>query len=68
MNGRAEVVVLGAGLTGCLAAWELARRGHKVAMKAPWSMNMSAAIMVEAETRTLSAGADPRTSALALAW
>lgn len=26
---RAEVVVLGAGLTGCLAAWELARRGRR---------------------------------------
>jgi gamma-glutamylputrescine oxidase len=26
---RADVVVLGAGLTGCLAAWELARRGHR---------------------------------------
>jgi len=25
---RADVVVLGAGLTGCLAAWELARRGR----------------------------------------
>ncbi|HTX34694.1 MAG TPA: gamma-glutamyltransferase [Bryobacteraceae bacterium] len=47
---------------------ELIRRGHKVAMKGPWSMNESAAIMVEAATGTLSAGADPRTSALALAW
>ena len=28
MSGRADVVVLGAGLTGCLAAWELARRGR----------------------------------------
>jgi glycine/D-amino acid oxidase-like deaminating enzyme len=26
---RADVVVLGAGLTGCLAAWELARRGRR---------------------------------------
>ena len=47
---------------------ELERRGHKVMMNAPWSMNSSAAIMVEATTGTLSAGADPRTSALALAW
>jgi gamma-glutamyltranspeptidase/glutathione hydrolase len=47
---------------------ELARRGHKVAMKGPWSMNSSAGIMVEAGTGTLSAGADPRTSAVALAW
>lgn len=47
---------------------ELARRGHKVTMKGPWSMNDSAAIMVEAATGTISAGADPRTTALALAW
>jgi len=47
---------------------ELLHRGHKVAMKGPWSMNDSAAIMVELSTGTLSAGADPRTTALALAW
>jgi gamma-glutamyltranspeptidase/glutathione hydrolase len=47
---------------------ELARRGHKVAMRGPWSMNDSAGILVEAETGTVSAGADPRTAALALAW
>ena len=47
---------------------ELVRRGHKVSMRPPWSMNDSAAIMVEAETGTVSAGADPRTTALALAW
>ncbi len=47
---------------------DLARRGHKVTMKGPWSMNDSAAIMVEIATGTISAGADPRTSALALAW
>jgi glycine/D-amino acid oxidase-like deaminating enzyme len=29
MNVKADVVVLGAGLTGCLAAWELARRGRR---------------------------------------
>ena len=29
MSDRADVVVLGAGLTGCLAAWELARRGRR---------------------------------------
>jgi len=38
---------------------ELMRRGHKVAMKGPWSMNASAAIMVEAATGTVSAGARP---------
>ena len=47
---------------------ELARRGHKVTMRGPWSLNDSAAILVEAATGTLSAGADPRTAALALAW
>jgi gamma-glutamyltranspeptidase/glutathione hydrolase len=46
---------------------ELMRRGHKVSMKAPWSMNSSAAIMVE-PNGTVSAGADPRVAALALAW
>jgi gamma-glutamyltranspeptidase/glutathione hydrolase len=47
---------------------DLLHRGHKVAMKGPWSMNDSAAIMVEAATGTVSAGADPRTTAVALAW
>jgi gamma-glutamyltranspeptidase / glutathione hydrolase len=47
---------------------ELARRGHKVAMRGPWSLNDSAAILIEWETGTISAAADPRTSALALAW
>jgi len=47
---------------------ELARRGHKVTMKGPWSMNDSAGIVVEPANGTVSAGADPRTTALALAW
>jgi gamma-glutamyltranspeptidase / glutathione hydrolase len=47
---------------------ELEHRGHKVRVQGPWSMNDSAAIMVDAETGTVSAGADPRTTALALAW
>jgi gamma-glutamyltranspeptidase/glutathione hydrolase len=47
---------------------ELARRGHKVEMKNPWSMNSSAGIMVDATKGTVSAGADPRTAATALAW
>jgi len=29
MKERADLIVLGAGLTGCLAAWELARRGRR---------------------------------------
>ena len=47
---------------------ELERRGHKVSVKGPWSMNASAAIFIEWNTGTVSAGADPRTTALALAW
>jgi gamma-glutamyltranspeptidase/glutathione hydrolase len=47
---------------------ELERRGHKVAMKGPWSMNDSAGLMVDFANGTVSAGADPRTAALALAW
>jgi gamma-glutamyltranspeptidase/glutathione hydrolase len=47
---------------------ELARRGHKVTMRGPWSMNSSAGILVEAGTGTVSAAADPRVAALALAW
>jgi gamma-glutamyltranspeptidase/glutathione hydrolase len=47
---------------------ELIRRGHKVSMRGPWSLNASAAIMVDAATGTLAAGADPRVAALALAW
>jgi gamma-glutamyltranspeptidase/glutathione hydrolase len=47
---------------------ELAKRGHKVTMKGPWSMNDSAAIYIDWSTGTVSAGADPRTTAMALAW
>ena len=47
---------------------ELVRRGHKVSMRGPWSMNASAAVMVDWETGTLGAAADPRTAALGLAW
>ena len=47
---------------------ELGRRGHKVETRAPWSMNASGGIMVEEATGTVSAGADPRTQGVALAW
>jgi gamma-glutamyltranspeptidase/glutathione hydrolase len=46
---------------------DLARRGHKVTMRGPWSLNDSAGILIE-PNGTLSAGADPRAPALALAW
>lgn len=47
---------------------ELARRGHKVNMRGPWSMNDSAAIVVDPATGTVSAAADPRSTVMALAW
>ena len=47
---------------------ELVKRGHKVVVKSPWSMNSSAGIVVDVQKGTLAAGADPRTSATALAW
>ena len=47
---------------------DLARRGHKVTMRPPWSMNDSAAIMVDWANGTVLGGADPRTTATALAW
>jgi gamma-glutamyltranspeptidase/glutathione hydrolase len=47
---------------------ELEHRGHKVTMRGPWSLNDSAGIVIDPVTGTLSAAADPRTSALALAW
>jgi len=47
---------------------ELERRGHKVTMRPPWSMNSSAGLMVDVARGTVSAAADPRVAALALAW
>jgi gamma-glutamyltranspeptidase/glutathione hydrolase len=47
---------------------ELTKRGHKVSVRGSWSMNSSAAIMIDDATGTVTAGADPRTAALALAW
>jgi gamma-glutamyltranspeptidase/glutathione hydrolase len=47
---------------------ELSARGHKVTMRPPWSMNDSAAIMVDWANGTVVGGADPRTTATALAW
>jgi hypothetical protein len=37
-------------------------------MRGPWSLNQSGGILVDPATGTLAAGADPRTTALALAW
>src|SRR6185503_15593959 len=47
---------------------DLARRGHKVAVKPGWSMNSSAGILVDMQKGTLNAAADPRVAATALAW
>ena len=47
---------------------ELVRRGHKVFVSGSWSIGSNAAILIDPETGSLSAGADPRVSAQALAW
>ncbi|MGA3237382.1 MAG: gamma-glutamyltransferase [Bryobacteraceae bacterium] len=47
---------------------DLEKRGHKVTMRGPWSMNDSAGIVIDWATGTVSAAADPRTTAAALAW
>ena len=47
---------------------ELVHRGHHVTVNSPWSMSQNAAILVDPETGSLAAGADPRTAAQALAW
>ena len=47
---------------------ELVRRGHKVFVNGAWSMGSNAAITIDPVTGALSAGADPRVSAQALAW
>jgi len=47
---------------------ELVRRGHKVFVSGPWSMGSNAAILIDPATGSLSAGADPRVAAAALAW
>jgi gamma-glutamyltranspeptidase/glutathione hydrolase len=47
---------------------DLARRGHKVWVQGPYSIGMNAAIVSDAATGVLSAGADPRVTAVAIAW
>jgi len=47
---------------------DLEKRGHKVTMRGPWSLNDSAGIVIDWTTGTVSAAADPRTTATALAW
>jgi gamma-glutamyltranspeptidase/glutathione hydrolase len=47
---------------------ELTRRGHKVNVSGPYSIGSNGAILSEPVKGYLAAGADPRASALALAW
>jgi gamma-glutamyltranspeptidase/glutathione hydrolase len=47
---------------------DLVRKGHRLFVTGPWTMGSSAAILIDPVTGSLSAGADPRVSAQALAW
>jgi len=47
---------------------ELENRGHKVALRGPWSLGATSAILIDPLTGVLSAGADPRGDNYALAW
>jgi gamma-glutamyltranspeptidase/glutathione hydrolase len=47
---------------------ELIARGHKLHVAEAWSLGSNAAIMIDAKTGVLSAGADPRVEAYAWAW
>ena len=47
---------------------ELIARGHKLRVAPAWSLASSAAIIIDAKTDVLSAGADPRVEAYAWAW
>jgi gamma-glutamyltranspeptidase/glutathione hydrolase len=47
---------------------ELATRGHRVRIHAPWSLGSNGAIVIDPRTGVIGAGADPRVDAYALAW
>ncbi|MFN7922825.1 MAG: gamma-glutamyltransferase [Bryobacteraceae bacterium] len=47
---------------------ELRTRGHKLKVGGGWSLGLNAAIVIDPVTGVLSAGADPRADAYALAW
>jgi gamma-glutamyltranspeptidase / glutathione hydrolase len=47
---------------------ELVERGHKLSVSGPYSIGSNAAIVSDATKGIVAAGADPRNSALALAW
>ncbi|HOQ44399.1 MAG TPA: gamma-glutamyltransferase [Bryobacteraceae bacterium] len=46
----------------------LSAKGHKARVEGPWSIGSNGAIVIDPETGVLSAGADPRVDAYALAW
>ena len=46
----------------------LEAKGHKLKVTSGWSLGSNAAILIDPETGALSAGADPRCDAYALAW
>jgi gamma-glutamyltranspeptidase / glutathione hydrolase len=47
---------------------ELVRRGHKLYVLGPYSIGSNAAIVSDAQTGIVTAGADPRNNAFAVAW
>ncbi len=47
---------------------ELRRRGHKVDVRGPWTLNATSAIVIDPKSGVLDAGADPRGDNYALAW
>jgi gamma-glutamyltranspeptidase/glutathione hydrolase len=47
---------------------ELVRRGHKLYVLAPYAIGSNAAILSDAAAGVVTAGADPRNNALAVAW
>ena len=46
----------------------LRKKGHKLSVTGAWSLGSLAAIAVDPDTGVLSAGADPRVDAYAVAW
>jgi gamma-glutamyltranspeptidase/glutathione hydrolase len=47
---------------------ELSKRGHKLRVTGAWTIGSNAAVMIDLKSGVLSAGADPRVDAYALAW
>jgi gamma-glutamyltranspeptidase / glutathione hydrolase len=46
----------------------LVKKGHKLKISSAWTLGSSAGIVIDPQTGVLSAGADPRADAYALAW